>query len=325
VAGSLAALAIVAAPAWGQQRPSTSSAKEQSKNSEPVVRTFGSEGSFRTEVTTRTKGTLNDEGRRQVSLLMAEVFQHTERATDAIDADDTKQALKEVNKSREAIKAIRAMLPTTTFRTKTTGPDGKTLYEDECEAQESRIPLYEGMLHAQTLAPIVAARRNALEIAGVHVVDSETITTEAIADIDTIDAQLTKAAKALEDNKADVASKALATALIRGVDIRVNKEDSGLAAARDAIWLARRSLEENNAPQALVNLDDARQRLRLYRDVVSQDQRSEVDQMLREIDQLQAQLRQEASRPASRGERAEQGNMLTHWWDRVNGWFKRHL
>ena len=43
-------------------------------------------------------------------------------------------------------------------------------------------------------------------------------------------------------------------ALVRGIEFRFSKEDSALAAARDAIWLARRSLEENNATQALVNL-----------------------------------------------------------------------
>ena len=56
-------------------------------------------------------------------------------------------------RSAPAIKAIRAMLPKTTVRTKTIAPDGKVVYEDEREVQESRIPIYEGMLHTQTLAP----------------------------------------------------------------------------------------------------------------------------------------------------------------------------
>jgi hypothetical protein len=325
VAAALVALVLVAGPAWGQQRPSTSSSKDQSKDSEPVVRTFGAEGNFRTEVTSQTKGKLNEEELRQASLLMAQVFQHIKKASDAIDADETKEALKEVNKGREAIKAIRAMLPKMTLRTRTTTPDGKVIYEDEREVQQSRIPLFEGMLHTQTLAPILAARRNALEVAGVHVVESETIVTEAIADIGPIEGQLSRAAKALEENKAETAAKALATALVRGVDFRSRKEDKELASARDAIWLARRSLEENNAPQALVNLELARQRLRIYREVLSQDERKEVDETLREVEQLEGQLRHEGTQPASRGERARQGHMLTQWWDKVNGWFRRHL
>src|SRR5258708_19960323 len=147
VAAALVALVLVAGPAWGQQRPSTSSSKDQSKDSskdqskdsEPVVRTFGSEGGFRTEVTSQTKGKgkLNEEELRQGSLLMAQVFQHIEKASDAIDADETKEALKEVNKGREAIKAIRAMLPKMTLRIRTTTPDGKVIYEDEREVQQS--------------------------------------------------------------------------------------------------------------------------------------------------------------------------------------------
>jgi hypothetical protein len=325
VAGALVACLILAAPAWGQQRPSTSSAKDQPKNTEPVVRTYGAEGGFRTEVTSRTMGTLNEEDRRQASLLMIQVFKHIDKASNEIDADSTKDAVKDVKISREAIKAVRTMLPKTTIRTKTLAPDGKTIFEDEDELQESRVPLYEGMLHAETLAPILAARRDAMEIAGYHVVESETITTETIADLDPIEAQLARAAKALDDNKPEVASKALALALIRGVDVRFSKEDSELAAARDAIWLARRALEENNATQAVVNLADARRRLKVYRELLSQDQRQEVDQMIREVEQLEGQLRQETTRPIGRGERARQGSTVTHWWDQVNSWFRRHF
>ena len=119
---------------------------------------------------------------------------------------------------------------------------------------------------------------------------------------------MARAAKALEHNKPQDAAKALAMALVRGIDVRFSKEDSELASARDAIWLARRSLEENNPAQALVNLAVARQRLRVYREVLSQDQRQEVDQMLREVDQLEAQLRQEGTQQATRAERARQGS-----------------
>ena len=318
-------LLIVAGPVWAQEPSSTSSAADQTRNAGPIVRTFGTEGGYRTEVTTQPISKLNEEDRRQASLLMTEVVQHIGKARDASCADDTKQALMEVNKAREAAQAIRAMLPKGTVRTRTTAPDGKVIYEDEQGVQVGRIPLYEGILHAQTLAPILAARRNAMEVAGFNVVESERIATEVIADLDPIEGQLARAARALEENKPDVAAKALAMALVRGIDFRCNKEDTELASARDEIWLARRSLEENNAAQALVNLATARQRLRAYREVLSQDERQEVDQMLREIDQLESQLRQEGGRAVGQAERAHQGNTLTQWWDRINGWFHRHL
>jgi len=318
-------LLIVAGPVWAQEPSSTSSAADQTRNAGPIVRTFGTEGGYRTEVTTQSFSKLNEEDRRQASLLMTEVVQHIGKARDAIDADDTKQALMEVNKAREAAKAIRAMLPKGTVRTRTTAPDGKVIYEDEQRVQVGRIPLYEGILHTQTLAPILAARRNAMEVAGFNVVESERIATEVIADLDPIEGQLDRAARALEENKPDVAAKALAMALVRGIDFRFNKEDTELASARDEIWLARRSLEENNTAQALVNLATARQRLQAYREVLSQDERQKVDQMLREIDQLEAQLRQEGGRTVGQAERAHQGNTLTQWWDRINGWFRRHL
>jgi hypothetical protein len=319
LAASLVALPMLAGPAWGQQKSSTSSGK----SNEPVVRTYGAAGDFRTEVTSQSTGHLTKDDQKQASLLAAMVFQHIDKASEALDADDTRGALKEINKGREAIKAVRTMLPKTTVRTKTFAPDGKEIYEDEREVQDTRIPLYEGMLHAKTLAPILAARKNAMAVAGYQVVESELIATEMIADLDAVDAQLARAAKALENNKAETATKALATAFVRGIDIRFSKEDSDLASARDAISLAKRSLEENNTAQALVNLATARARLRVYREVVSQDDRAEVDQMLREVDQLEAQLRQEKNQPAGRAERARQGGVLSAWFDKINGWFRR--
>ncbi len=268
---------------------------------------------------------MSEEDRRQASILMAGVFEHIGKAREALDADDTERALKEVNKAREAVKAVRAMTPRATVHTRTTAPDGKVIYEDEEEVQVSRVPLYEGILHAQTLAPILAARRNAMEVAGVQVLESERIATEVVANIDPIESQLERAAKALEQRKSEDASKALAMALVRGLDLRFSKEATDLASARDEIWLARRSLEENNPTQALTNLAAARQRLRVYREIAPQDQRQAVDQMLQEIDQLEAQLRQEGTQTVSREERAQQGRQVTHWWDRINSWFKRHF
>ncbi len=325
VGACLAAHLVVAGPAWAQQRTSTTTGSGGSRDTGPVVRTFGAQGGFRTEVTSRAIGQESGEDGRQAAILMAEVFEHIGRARNAIDADDSERATREVNKAREGIRAIRAMMPRAVVHTRTTAPDGKVVYEDEEEIQTRRIPLYEGILHAQTLAPILAARRNVMEVAGVQVVESERIATEVVADIDVIESQLERAAKAIEHKRPEDAARALAMALVRGIDLRFSKEDSELASARDQIWLARRSLEENNIPQALANLADARQRLRVYREILPQEQRQEVDQMLQEIDQLEAQLRQEGTRAATREERTRQGKTVTGWWDRINSWFKRHF
>ena len=87
MAAALVALVVVAGSAWGQQSSSSSkdqSNKDQSKNTEPVVRTFGSEGSYRTEVKTQVNGKeLTEDEWRQASLLVAQAFQHMDRAQDA--------------------------------------------------------------------------------------------------------------------------------------------------------------------------------------------------------------------------------------------------
>lgn len=339
-------------PAWVEQATSAADEKqakpaadekqakpaaEEAKGG-PVVRTFGAKGGYCTEVTSETKGTLSQEDRRQVALLTAQVFQHIDEARRALDADDLKAAHKEVDKGREATKAIRALLPKTTVHTKTTAPDGNVIYEDQREVQENRVPLFEGMLSTKTLAPIVAAKHDAAnhkqeaannkqevaEVTGVRLVSSETINTQVLADLNLVEAQLGRVAKALDEKKADEAAKALAVAQVRGVEFRYDKEDTPLAASRDAMWLAKRSLEENNAVQAQANLSVARQSLRLYREIAPQERRKDVDQMLKEVDELEAKLRQEtAQQPASKGERMQQGNTATGWWERINEWFRR--
>src|SRR4030095_7570387 len=97
------------------------------------------------------------------------------------------------------------------------------------------------------------------------------------------------------DNKADVAIKALAFAQVRGVEFRYHKEDSPIAAARDALWLAKRALDEKNSAQAQTNLNVARQQLEIYRQLLPESQRQEVTQMMTEVSQLDAKLRQETS------------------------------
>lgn len=350
VALALAAALLFAGPAWAQQAKSAADEKqaqaatEQTKGG-PVVRTLGTKGGYQTEVTTETKGTLSEEDRQQVALLTAQVFEHIDEARKALDAEDTSLARKEVDKGRQAIRVIRTLLPKTRVHTKTTAPDGLVIYEDQREVQDDRVPLFEGMLSTKTLAPIAAAKeeaadntqaatenkqaaanpkQEAAELKGVRLIRSETITTQVFADLDLVEAQLNKVAKALDQHKIDEAAKALAVAQVRGVEFRFNKEDTPLAEARDAMWLAKRSLEENNATQARANLTVARQSLQLYREIAPQERRKDVDQMLKEVDELEAKLGQEtAQHPASSGERKQQGHSVTSWWERINQWFRR--
>ena len=245
---SLAVALIVAGPAWARQAPRESTAREAKGG--PVVRTFGAEGSYRTEVTSQTRGVLSQDDRRQVSLLAAQAFQHVDKARRALDADETKQARQEVEAGRRAIAAIRALLPRTSVQTRTTAPDGKVIYEDDREVQEDHVPLYEGMLHVKTLAPIVAAKRNAAEVAGVKLLESALISTEVTVDLDVLEAQLKRAARALDDTEIRDAARALTLAQVRGVDFSYHKDEASLADARDALWLTRRTLEENNPTQA---------------------------------------------------------------------------
>jgi len=325
IIAALVALLFLMGTVWAGQAPATSA--EHEPKAGPVVRTFGAEGGYRTEVRSETRGTLGQEDRRQAALLAAQVFQHVDEARRALDADDAKLARREIDKGRGAIRAIRALLPRTSVHTRTTAPNGEVIYEDEREVQEDRVPMFEGMLHVQTMAPIVAAKRDAADVEGVQLVGTSLLSTQVMVDLGVVEAQLARAAKALEANKNAEASEALVAAQVRGVDFNYHKEDSPLAEARDAIWLAKRALEENNSAQARANLEIARQRLKIYREIMPEDRQKEVDQLLAEVGQLDGKLLQESSQaqPTSAAERTRQGNAVTQWWDRVNSWFRKRF
>jgi hypothetical protein len=131
-----------------------------------------------------------------------------------------------------------------------------------------------------------------------------------------------RAARALHDKKSEDAAAALLLAQVRGVDIRSSKEDTPPAEARDAIWLAKRALEENDAAQARADLAVARTRLEVDRQVLPEDRRRDVTRMLSQVNQMEAKLRQEANQPADRAERTRRGDAVTQWWDEVNRWFR---
>ena len=324
---ALAVALVFVGPAWGQQaKPAADDGKAG-----PVVRSFGSESGYRTEVTSETKGSLNEEDQRQVAVLTAQVFQHIDEAREALDNDDVASARREVEKARDAVQIIRAIQPRTKVCTRTVAPGGKLVYEDTREVQEDAVPLFEGMIHSQILRPSLTrnetprppAMRPSRECAWSSRSRSEQKPSRIS---ESSRSALQKAFKALADNKIEAASVALALAQVRGVEFRYSEDRSPLAAARDAMWLARRALEENNAEQARFNLNIARQRLRIYRELAPKERQKDVDQMLKEADQLETQLGHEtAQNPASQADRTRQGNNITRWWEQMNNWFKKHL
>lgn len=329
---ALIVVVILACNAFVGQAQSITSTNDVTSTSS-VVRTYGSAGGYRTEVTSQTNGTLTQEDREQISVLTAQTFQHIVEAQRAIDVDNIVDARKELEMGSKAVKAVRAMLPSTTVHTKTTAPDGKVVYENMREPQEYRVPLFEGMLSTRRAAPIVETKpraQDSVDSTGSYWIGSEAITEEAITDFEYLERQLERAANALTENQLEAASKALTLAQIRGVEFRYHKEDTPLAEVRDALWLAKRALEKNNRTQTQTSLQVAHQQLEIYRQLVPEVLRQDVTEMMTEVSELGARLQQEAVRPQNQAtavsrqpESSKQVNAVTQWWEQFNSWFKK--
>ena len=122
------------------------------------------------------------------------------------------------------------MLPKTTIHTRTTAPDGKVVYEDDREVQERTSPCLKAYCITETLAPILAARHVPWRWQEFMSSTRRRIVTEAIADLDIIESQLTRAAKALGENKEDVAATALSAG--HGPGRRFPFQQGGLSIGR---------------------------------------------------------------------------------------------
>ena len=192
------------------------------------------------------------------------------------------------------------------------------------EVQESvASPCSRGCCTPRPLAPILAARRNALEVAGVQVVESERIATE----VDRRHQSDREPVGRGQPRPSRTRSRRSPPRRWRwpwsGASISVSaRKTRRWRRPATRLWLARRSLEENNAAQA---------------------HRQPRSRPAAVADLPRGPLAGRAAgggpdAPRGRGtggpappggnaarhsrQRAHQGSIMTQWWDRVNGWFR---
>ncbi len=56
--------------------------------------------------------------------------------------------------------------------------------------------------------------------------------------------------------------------------------------------------------------------------MLPENKRRDVTQLMTEVNELERKLRKEENQPVSHAERAKRGNVVTQWWERLNGWFR---
>lgn len=108
-------------------------------------------------------------------------------------------------------------------------------------------------------------------------------------DLDLTASLIAKAQRALSADGKAACLKHIGIALsqAKGVLFDDRTQDVPLAEARNAIALAKKALEKNDGTSARSRLAFARSRLRVNRELLSGDERHEVDRLLAEIEQLE--------------------------------------
>jgi hypothetical protein len=291
------------------------SANGQAADEREITGRTTSSSGITTEVKTETAGELSQEDLRQASLLGAHLMMTIEDARVALDAAEEAQAKDAMRQGLKLVEILRTILPETTQTTRVKDKDGKLLFEDSRQIEADRIPLYAALTKVNFLEPVVEAKKEAADVAGMKLADTEFLQTTVTLDLSFVERRINDALRAQDLEQAD---SALARAQSEGLDFSLRREDQPLAEVRDALWYAQRAAATGNYVSARANLGTARQRLTIYRDLMAVDQQAKVVELAGQIEKLEEEIEETA--PDTREDVVAR---IKGMFDQVASWFAK--
>ncbi len=259
----------------------------------------GSSQKYVTNVDRKTEGELSDEDFRQVSLLTSQMISHINNAAEHFIDDQAEKARPELEKSQQLLGIIRELLPVTTVTTTVKDASGNEVYNYVEKVQDNKIPIFQKMVAVEVIAPILEVKKEQAELEGVQLSDADLFYTTVLADIKYIERKVNQAAAL--SNEPEKALIQLVDAQVKGITIRVDKEDHPLVAAHSALRLAERQVEEKKYKGAKLNLQQANILLETYRTLIGKSESKEIEKLKDEIEKLSEKLQEEGSAKEIRG------------------------
>jgi hypothetical protein len=246
--------------------------------------TTGSGNIYQTIVERRTEGRLSDADLDQASLLTSHVVKHLNTAVENLLDGNTGGAGTDIENAQKLIKLVRNLLPVTTVTTIVKDNSGKEVYRETDKIQEDQIPLYQGMIAMEVMEPIMAAKKKEADLKGLRLDNTEIINTAVLANLNYIERKINRAA-ALLDNPEEALGQLL-LAQSHGIAFQANPTDAPLVQVQQALRLAERMVAEGNQEAARDNLEIARVKLEVYRELLGQADSKQVKQLEDDIANL---------------------------------------
>jgi hypothetical protein len=284
---------------------------EAQKATTPTTITTGSGEKYKTTVEQKPGAELSPEDFRQASLLASRIVVHLNDAIEGLNNERSEDARAALEKGLGLVNVVRQLLPTTEVTTVVHDSKGMEVYRHVDQAQNDRIPLFEGLVAVKVVEAIADAKQDAAAVKGVRLADADVIHTSVLVDLNYIEAKLKQAKDALTDKPKDALAH-LTLAQSNGIEFSVNKQDDPLVAAQMALQLAEQMVKQDRPEAAKANLQQAKNYLVMYRGIIGEEKNDEVQKLEADISNLQANI-----------ERGGAAGEIREFWDRVVGWFAR--
>lgn len=301
-------LAWLLAAAMGLNLSPVAGLAEEAKESATPL-TIGSGTSYKTTITQESKGELNPDDARQISVLGSRILAHVHNASSLLAEEKADQARTELEHAQNLAKVVREMLPVTVVSTVTHDAQGKEVYRYEDRVQDEQIPIVEGTVNLQVVQPIIEAKREDAAVKGLQLKDADLIHTAVTLNLEYVEGKIRQALVKLDQPEKARADLLAASAI--GVSFTTQKEEHPLVGIQAALRLAEQQVREGKYDGAKANLQLARVQLDAYRTLMGEAAGKDARDLEKEIGALQEKTREPGTADKIRG-----------FWNRVTGWFK---
>jgi len=262
---------------------------------------------------------LTAEESQAVSVAAGRILKHVNDARVAIEEEKKKAALQDVKKGLTLVKIIEQAVPRMKVKAEIQAGDIK--YQHEEEKKQSLIPIFEELDQVDVVGPTKGAKTEKGSKSGKSPSVPPAVTFAGIEftsldlNLPLAKRNLTRAKKALEDNRSDDADLALLDIQTRGVLFGLVEEYLPLREAADNLKLAEYEFKNGQTKEALAALKVASDALKDYEKTAGENRSKDVKKLHQEIDDLSGKLEHQKDQKGV-------VKKIASWWDRVTKWLK---
>jgi YfdX protein len=326
----------------GQQQTPSQLRQDQQTQQSPSRPSQGQQQQERitADVQVSPQGQLSEEERRALSMAAGRLLKHVHQGRQAINQQQTQQAIGHIDKGLTLVQIIENAVPT--YQVTARIQSGNAIYEEKEQVKQLMVPIYAELEKVTLMAPLMAAKQEAAQNGGAAhgsmagkqsqqpsteqssqpsraamtpvVAGVELHHTHIMFDVSAAKEHLQAAKQALNNDKYKAADGALA-AVQRGVNFAHVEVDLPLLRARENLMLAKAHVQAGQVQDARMTLEAVTQALQQYEQRADKARASQVQSLQKEIQNYAQQLPQQGQQTQQKNQQAVE--QINEWWDRI--------